>query len=288
MATTTKPFLDGLTFGEGPRWREGRLWYSDFFTTTVWSATPDGTAARPEMRVDGHPSGIGWLPDGRLLAVSMTGRSVLRREPGGMTTTHADLRPFVTQRANDMLVHPDGHAYVGHFGFDLEAFFDGVASPEPATLLRVARDGRVEVAAEGLKFPNGMALIGSTLVVAETFGMRLSAFDVADGGELTHRRVWATVEGCFPDGICADDAGAVWVANGAAPECLRVAEGGRVLERVVTTQACFACVLGGEDGRTLFCFTAPTSRAGPRSRSHEARVEVAAVAVPAVARTVEA
>jgi sugar lactone lactonase YvrE len=302
--TAARPFLDGLTFGEGPRWRDGRLWFSDFFTTSVRSVAPadasgDGAAPpaprhrsgpdaalplaglrRHEMTVAGRPSGIGWLPDGRLLAVSMTTRALVRREPDGTSARHADLAPFAPHSANDLLVHPDGYAYVGHFGFDLEAFFEGRARPEPASLLRVALDGSVAVAADDLWFPNGMALIGSTLVVAETFGGRLSAFEVGTEGRLSHRRVWANLDGRHPDGLCADAEGAVWVADAGGPECLRVGEGGRILGRVTTSQPCYACALGGAERTVLFCLTAPTSRAGARAAARDGRIEVARVPVP--------
>lgn len=299
-----RPLLDGLTFAEGPRWHDGRLWFSDFFTTSVWSFSPGaGRGAAPpapvpqaatprrrpsdtgatgppadprlrhEMTVVGSPSGLGWLPDGRLLSVSMRRRLLARREPDGTVARHADLAPFARHSANDLLVHADGHAYVGQFGFDVEAFFDGRARPRPTTLLLVTAAGAVSVAAEDLWFPNGMALVGTTLVVAETFGERLSGFDVGPGGRLSGRRVWASLRGCYPDGICADAEGAVWVADAGAPRCLRVGEGGRILGRVSTSQPCFACVLGGEDGRTLFCLTAPTSRAAARAAARDGRVE---------------
>lgn len=277
--TTTTPFLDGLTFGEGPRWHGGRLWFSDFFSHSVRSVGADGKGLRREAEIHGQPSGLGWLPDGRLLVVSMRDRQILRRETGGSLTTHADLRDLVAVSLNDMLVLEDGTAFAGHFGFDLDAFFEGKADPAPASLFKVAPDGSVEVAASDLSFPNGMALFGTTLVVAETFGLRLSAFDVGPDGTLTGRRTWAPLEATFPDGICGDAEGAIWVANATAPECIRVAEGGEVLERVVTSQPCFACALGGEDRCTLFCCTAPTSRSDQLTGTCLARIETATVRI---------
>lgn len=288
--TTAEIFLEGLTFGEGPRWHDGRLWYSDFFSHAVRSVGPAGGAVRLEAEVPGRPSGLGWLPDGRLLVVSMQDRTVLRREADGTLVTHAELGDLVPTSANDMLVLADGTAFVSHFGFDLDAFFDGEAEPAPASLLRVDRDGTVTIAAADLSFPNGMVLFGTTLVVAETFGLRLTAFDVGSAGELTGRREWAalgatssdaTSRGAVsPDGICGDAEGAIWVANATAPECVRVREGGEVLDRVVTSQPCFACALGGSDRRSLFCCTAPTSRSDRLIGRHLARIEVATVAVP--------
>lgn len=277
---TTRTFLDGLTFGEGPRWRDGRLWYSDFFSHAVYSVGVDAAEPRREAEVPGRPSGLGWLPDGRLLVVSMQDRKILRREDDGTLAVHADLSDLAPISANDMLVTPGGTAFVGHFGFDLDAFFEGKATPAPASLLRIDPDGAVEVAAADLSFPNGMVLFGETLIVAETFGLRLTAFDLSADGDLAGRREWAPLGPVFPDGICGDAQGAIWVANATGPECVRVAEGGEVLERVVTSQPCFACALGGEDRRTLFCCTAPTSRADQLIGEHFGRIEVASVSVP--------
>ena len=283
---TTTPFLDGLAFGEAPRWREGRLWYSDFFAHAVFSVGDDGAAPTHELAVPGRPSGLGWLPTGDLLVVSMTGHEVLRRTSEGSVVRHADLRARSGPGdANDMPVLRDGTAFVGPFAFALPAFFRTRPQPAPPSLLRVDVDGSVHLAAADMHFPNGMALLGTTLVVAETFAMRLSAFDVGDDRSLRARREWAALEGCSPDGICADEEGAVWVANAIASECLRVESGGRVLERVVTSQPCFACALGGKDGRTLYCCTAPSSDADLVAPRRAGRIEAAAVAVPGDGRS---
>lgn len=276
--------MEGLTFGEGPRSHDGRLWYSDFFNHTVCSVavTANGTAgpSKVEAVVPGRPSGLGWLPDGRLLVVSMLDRRVLCRERDGTLSTHADLAPFAAHDANDMVVDGTGRAYVGHFGFDLLAFFQRRAPAAAASLLRVEPDGTVAEAAGDLAFPNGMVRFGQTLVVAETFGSRLTAFTVQPDGTLTGRRNWAELAGCAPDGICGDAEGAIWVANARAPECLRVAEGGAVRARVRTSQPCFACALGGEDRPTLWCCTAPTSRADELEGRTAGRIEAARVSVP--------
>ncbi len=279
MTTTT--LVERLSFAESPRWRGGRLWFSDFYAGAVFSVAPDGGSTSLELEVPGRPSGLGWLPTDDLLAVSMTDHVVVRKSPGRQAARHADLRPLCGPGdANDMLVLEDGSAFVGQFGFDLQEFFRGRVAPSLTGLLRVDPEGSVHVAATEMSFPNGMALIGTTLVVAETFARRLSAFDVGDDRRLRHRREWAALEGCFPDGICADTEGAIWVANALAPECLRIGEGGRVLERVVTSQPCFACALGGDDGRTLFCCTAPTSDAELVAGRRDGRIEAASVAVP--------
>lgn len=282
ISITTATLLDGLTFGEAPRWHDGRLWYSDFFSHNVFSVQADGTGLRREMTVPGQPSGLGWLPDGRLLCVSMRDHAVVRREPTGEVSLHASLEPWVSFHANDMVVDASGRAYVGNFGFDLEAFLAGEGAVCDTALVRVDADGSVHVAAEHLTFPNGMALAadGRTLVVAETFASRLSAFDVHPDGSLTGARVWAPLERCAPDGICGDAKGALWVANARAPECRRVAEGGATLTVVETSQPCFACALGGDDRRTLFCMTAPTSEPRKLAGRRLGLIEVARVSVP--------
>lgn len=272
-------FLEGLTFGEGPRWHDGRLWYSDFYSHAVWSVADDGAPPRREVEVDDQPSGLGWLPDGRLLVVSMHDRRVLRVEADRSLSVHADLGHPGAGRANDMVVDGRGRAYVGSFGFDLEAYFDGTEAPRPTVLLRVDPDGSVHAAAGDLSFPNGMVLFpattghDATLVVAETFAGRLTAFDIDEGGDLHNRRQWTRLRGCSPDGICGDVEGAIWVANARAPECLRVRQGGQVLDRVATSQPCFACALGGEDRRTLYCMTAPDSRGRDRVGTQLGRIE---------------
>lgn len=275
-----EPFLDGLHFGEAPRWHGGRLWYSDFFDESVFSVGPGGER-RQEVRVPGRPSGLGWLPDGRLLVVCMVERSVLRLEPGGELVPHGSLSPWATFHANDMVVDTRGRAYVGNFGFDLTAAYDGRATPCDTTLVRVDPDGTAHPAAPDLSFPNGSVVFpdGRTLVVAETVGGRLTAFDLAGDGTLSGRRAWAELPGRTPDGICLDEEGCIWAANALTPECLRVAEGGEIVDRVTTSQPCFACMLGDDDRRTLYCMTAPSSRESEVAARRAGRVERARVAV---------
>jgi sugar lactone lactonase YvrE len=274
-------FLEGLHFGEGPRWHDGRLWYSDFFDHAVYSVDELG-GRQLEAEVSGRPSGLGWLPDGRLLVVSMVDRQVLRREPDGSLVHHASLEPWATFHGNDMVVDDVGRAYVGNFGFDLYAFYGGKASPCTTSLVRIDPDGTASEAAPDLSFPNGTVLFpdGRTLVVAESLALRLTAFTVHDDGTLTDRREWAALDGCAPDGICLDADGAIWVANALGPECRRVAEGGEVLDRVATSQLCFACMLGGADRRTLYCITGPTSEEGPAAAERNGRIERCRVDVP--------
>ncbi len=281
---------EGLWFGECPRWHDGRLWYSDFYDHAVHALAPDGTDERV-LEVAGQPSGLGWLPDGRMLIVSMTDRRVLRREHDGAVVTHADLADLAGFHCNDMVVDAAGRAYVGNFGFDYEAVVRergaeglfGDPGPTPATLARVDPDGSVTAAADGLLFPNGAVLTpdGATLIIAETMAMRLTAFDVAPDGALGGRRVWADLGERFiaPDGICLDAEGAVWVANAIAPTLVRVVEGGGIADEVTFSQLCFACMLGGPDGRDLYAMTAPSSLATDAAQAPLGRIEMATVAV---------
>lgn len=268
----------GIYFGEGPRWHDGRLWYSDFFGRCVRAVTPDG---RDEMMlaIDGQPSGLGWLPDGQLVIVSMLDHRVLRRAEDGSTVVHADVSAFARHWSNDMLVDQAGRAYVGNFGFDFET-----EPPVPTSLTRVDPDGSIAEAASGLLFPNGMALSpdGATMIVAETFGARLTAFDVAPDGTLSNRRIWADLgeTGIYPDGICLDTVGAVWAAAATQPLCVRVRAGGEILEEARFSQNCFACALGGRDRRTLYAMTAPTAARAVASKAPRGRVEKTRVAVP--------
>lgn len=274
MLTT---LLDGLTFTEGPRWHDGRLWFSDFYTQRVLAATPEGRLDTI-LEIPERPSGLGWLPDGTLLVVSMLDRRLLRVE-GGKPRLHADLASIATGPCNDMAVDARGRAYVGNFGFDRHR---GEA-PRAAVLARVDPDGTVTRAAEGLEFPNGTVITpdGRTLVVAETMGQRLTAFDVAADGALTRRRVWAALDGVFPDGICLDAEGAIWVSDARGPDLLRVREGGAIERRFPTGPGrhAFACMLGGADRRTLYVCTCTGS--GPAvADKRDGRIETVRVDVP--------
>jgi sugar lactone lactonase YvrE len=281
----SEPFLSGLYFGECPRWHDGRLWFSDFFDGAVFSADEDG-GRRTEVAVPGEPAGLGWLPDGRLLIVNRRERSLWRREPDGRLVTHGTLTPWATFHGNDMVVSADGRAYVGNFGFDLDALFAGDRSVTvaPTSMIRVDPDGTSCEAAAGLDFPNGTVITpdGTTLIVGESMGGRLSAFDLGSDGSLSGRRVWAQLDGIFPDGCCLDAEGAIWVANAGGAECVRVAEGGRVLDRVATSQGCFACMLGGADRRTLYLVTAPSAASSQQPGERQGAIEQVQVDVPGV------
>ncbi len=288
--TQAKVLATGLTFGEGPRWHRGRLWFSDFYDHAVKSLDAAGNV-RIELQLDDQPSGLGWLPDGRLLVVAMHQRRLLRLDADGVRL-HADLGRVANYHANDMVVDGHGRAYVGNFGFNLDAALEerGVASVladhPTACLARVDMDGSVHVAAADLHFPNGCVVTpdGRTLLVAETLAMRLTAFDLGADGLLSGRRTWADVQGRAPDGICLDASGQVWIANAIAPECALIGPAGTIVATVETSQPCFACMLGGGDGRTLFMLTAPSSVAEVVSKSRQGRIEVARVETPHAGR----
>jgi sugar lactone lactonase YvrE len=275
-----EPWLDGFAFLEGPRWHDGRLWFSDMHARRVYAASEDG-GATAIARVPECPSGLGWLPDGRLLVVSMEDRKLLRREPDGRLVTHADLSAIATYHCNDMVVDAAGRAYVGNFGFDLHT----QQPPRPARLALVQPSGAASVAASDLEFPNGAVITsgGDTLIVGESFGRRLTAFDVDEQtGALSNRRVWAQLDGgALPDGICLDAEGAIWVASPMTREVLRVHEGGRVSQRISAGgRMAIACMLGGADRRTLFVLTSTSIDPDECRRTRSARIERTRVDVP--------
>jgi sugar lactone lactonase YvrE len=240
--------LDGGAFFESPRWHDGRWWVSDFFRRVVLAVDADGRTEEI-VRIDGMPSGLGWLPDGSLLVVSMRDRRVLRVRDGEVAI-HADLSELCDWHANDMVVAGDGRAYVGNFGFDL-----GAEEPRATALVCVEPDGTATRAADELLFPNGCVLTddGRTLVVGETWAGRLTEFDVGPGGALSNRRTFAVVPRTAPDGCTLDAEGCVWFADARSDRCLRVARGGEIRDIVAVPGGlrCFACMLGGDDGRTL-------------------------------------
>ena len=222
----------------------------------VLRVTSEGEV-EPVVEVPNDPSGLGWLPTGDLLVVSMTDRRIMRWN-GKRLSVHADLADLASFHCNDMVVGPTGRAYVGNFGFDLHAG----KKPRTAELICVEPDGTARVVADELAFPNGTVITpdGRTLILAETFASKLTAFDIADNGDLNNRRTWAELpQGAVPDGICLDSDGGVWSASPTSNECIRQLEGGEVTHRVAVSQGAFACMLGGDDGSTLFILTAPSS-----------------------------
>ena len=249
--------VDRVDFGEGPRWRDGALWYSDFYQRAIYRVTLDGERTAVFSDLDDRPSGLGWLPDGTLLAVFMTSRRLMCDGGDGTLVEHADLSDVAAWHCNDMVVDATGNAYVGNFGFDLEAR----AEFATADLALVRPDGSVSVAAEALAFPNGSVITpdGSTLIVGQTFGGDYVAFTIGDDGALTDRRQWAAIPGTAPDGCTLDAAGGIWFSDALGSAVIRVEEGGAVTDRVETPHPSFACLLGGDDGRTLFALCAPGS-----------------------------
>lgn len=281
MSDTTI-LLEGLYFGEGPRWHDGRLWFSDFYAHAVKSVDESG-AVRIELELDDQPSGLGWLPDGRLLVVAMKERAVKRLEATGLVL-HADISHLSAHLCNDMVVDAQGTAWVGNFGFDLDAQLKDrgvdVLSDHPVTnLVRVDVDGSAHLAAPDMHFPNGSVITpdGKTLIVAETLAGCLTAFTINADKILANRRVWALLPGVAPDGICLDKNGRVWVANALAPEVIHVAEGGKVVKRITTTQPCYACMLGGADGKTLFALTAASSDGAKSATAATGKIETVRV-----------
>lgn len=266
----SQPLLEGLAFPEGPRWHEGRLWFSDMHAHEI-VAVDAGGARETMLSWTGPVSGLGWLPDGRLLFVSMEDRKLMRREADGRVALHGDLSAIATWHANDMVVDAQGRAFVGNFGFPLHPT---MGTPAPATLARVDVDGSVHAAARDLMFPNGMVITpdGKTLIVGESFSGVLTAFDLADGA-LSGRRVWAKLpDGAVPDGCCLDAEGCVWVASPTTRDVLRIREGGDVLERISFEQQAIACMLGGDDGRTLFILTATDTDPENCAKNRTARI----------------
>ncbi|UCE85924.1 MAG: SMP-30/gluconolactonase/LRE family protein [Deltaproteobacteria bacterium] len=276
MHRETTVLLDGLAFPEGPRWRDGKLWFSDMHARAVMTVDATGSA-ETVVDVPGQPSGLGWLPDGRLLIVSMTDRRLLRLDPDGLAEV-ANLEALASFHCNDMVVDGGGCAYVGNFGFDLDAR----ETPKPAEIVRVTPEGDARIVADDLDFPNGSVITpdGRTLIVGESFGACLTAFDIEADGSLGGRRVWARLERAVPDGICLDAEGAIWVASPVSAEVLRVHEGGAVSDRVKVSTQAFACMLGGDDRRTLFVCTATTSRGDEARAQRAGRIETARVESP--------
>jgi sugar lactone lactonase YvrE len=289
---TFSTLLDGLSFTECPRWRDGRLYFSDRYTRRILAVSIDGSV-ETYARTDGMPAGIGFLPDGRLLICSMRDRKILRRERDGAIVEHADLSTLAPGYLNDMLVDAEGRTWVGNFGFDL---FGG----EPAcstVLISVACGGIPAIAARDLAFPNGTVLTPDrrTLIIAETMANRLTAFTVSNG-ELSGRRTWAAFGDpptttdvgkilaeavVAPDGICLDAEGTVWVADVLNRRVIRVTEGGAIVQELNTGELCaFACMLGGDDGCTLFVCAAPTFDETEAAANHRSSILMTRVTVP--------
>jgi len=242
----------GLALGESPRWHDDRLWFSDWAAHEVIAVDVEGNS-EVMVHVESFPFCIDWLPDGRLLIVSGREGLLLRREPDGSLVTHADLTGFSQHPWNEIVVGGRGNAYVNGINFEFPA-----GEFAPGIVALVSPDGTVRQVADGVAFPNGMAVTpdNSTLIVAESYGSKLTAFDIAADGALSNRRVWADLDDGVPDGICLDAEGAVWYGDVPNKRCVRVREGGEVLRTIDLDRGCFACMLGGVDRRTLFMMAA--------------------------------
>jgi len=274
-----RTIIRGLGYAEAPRWHDGKLWFVDFFSGQVLRSDLDGTY-EPVATVENMPGGLGFLPDGTPIVVSQRDFRLLRIYEDGSLQTYADLSDHAIGAANELFVDRQGRAYVGHHGFD---FFGG-GDPRPSSLLLVNPAGGVSVAADELIFPNGTVLTpdGGTLIVAESFANRLTAFDVGEDGLLSNRRVWAELGNHTPDGICVDAEGAVWAASPMTATFVRVREGGEVLNEIGTEEGrwAVACAFVGDDLDQLACITAATSLEDMPKGKSEAFIELAEVAVP--------
>jgi sugar lactone lactonase YvrE len=271
-----KTLLEGLVFPEGPRWHEGKLWFSDMHAHQVRSVDLDG-GAKDVVEVPTWPSGLGWLPDGALLIVSMTDRRLLRYASGQLQL-HADISELASFYCNDMVVDGRGRAYVGNFGFDL---FAGGAQ-KPAELVLVNPDGSARVAATGLDFPNGSVVTadGKTLIVGESLGHRLTAFHIEDDGSLVNQSIWAELGDAVPDGIALDAENGIWVASPLSRELLYVQQGGKISARIKCDSMPIACALGGPARDILFVLLADSINPDECRAKKSARIDIMEVAVP--------
>jgi sugar lactone lactonase YvrE len=252
ITTNTRVLLDGLAMVESPRWHDGRLWFPHWGTPEIIAVDLEGDARVVARGPSGLGHSIGWLPDGRLL---VTGERLTRHEPDGSVSVHVDLNPVAPHGCSEMTIDGRGNIYVNSIGFDFsgemaERVADRSMAPTGVIAL-ITPDGTTRKVAEGIAFPNGMVITpdNRTLIVSESFTGKLLAFDIAEDGTLSGRRVWA--EGVAPDGICLDAEGAIWTATWNR-ECVRVAEGGEILDRIELDRPCFATMLGGPDRCTLF------------------------------------
>jgi sugar lactone lactonase YvrE len=263
--TNPTVLLSGIALGESPRWHDGRLWFADWGAQELIAVDAAG-AGEVVTPVSSFPFSIDWLPDGRLLVVSAEDAKLLCQEPDGTLAEYVDLAVLSEKPWNEIVVDGRGNTYVNNIGFD---FPDGEVMP--GIIAVVTADGVVRQVADDVHFPNGMAVTpdNSTLIVAESYANRLTAFDIDTDGGLTNRRVWAALADGVPDGICIDADGAVWYADVPHHRCVRVRAGGEVLLTVDVDRGCFACMLGGHDGRTLFITAAgwpdAMNPAGPRT-----------------------
>ena len=285
MERKLETLMKGLTFGEGPRWHENKFYFSDFYSHKVYSLDLSGKH-EVIVEIPNQPSGLGWTPDGTMLIVSMKDRKLMSFKDGQLTE-RADLTELSGFHCNDMVVDIDGNAFIGNFGFNT---YDG-EEIKPTNLILVKPGEEPVLAADNLFFPNVTVITpdNKTLIVGETYAARLTAFDKSEDGSLSNRRIWADLkenaeEGTvpLPDGMCIDEEGAIWVASPSTAEVIRVHEGGMISERIPVQTNAFACMLGGEDRRTLFICTSNGSGVDPGAalREKSGKIEITQVDVP--------
>lgn len=257
MLLTTKILLKDLLWPESPRWHNNKLWFSDMDAHKVMTVDLNGYT-ETILEIQNRTSGLGWLPDGRLLVVSMEDCRILRLDPEGVKE-HANLSDVATLNCNDMVVDSKGGAYVGNMGFD---FFSPKPNFTPAEIILVTPEGDARIVADNMAFPNGMVITpdGKTLIVGETFAVRLTAFNIMEDGSLTDRRIWANLKTIAPDGICLDAEGAIWVPAPGRHRVVRILEGGKITHKVKVETDAYACMLGGPDRDILFIATSTAER----------------------------
>ncbi|MDP9164463.1 MAG: SMP-30/gluconolactonase/LRE family protein [Actinomycetota bacterium] len=269
----------GLKFPESSRWHQGALWFSDMLAGQVFRLDVESGHLEEVLAIDDQVSGLGWLPDGSLLVSCMLSRTVRRKAADGAVEVFADLSEWTAWPINDLVTDSTGQTYLGEFGYD---FYAG-APPRPGAVYRISAAGAVSLAAEGLHFPNGSVILPgtSTLVIAETWGAQLTAFDISPDGQLANRRVWARLPpGCTPDGICVDVDRAIWVSSILTGEFLRVEAGGAVIDKIdAGGRYAIDCVLGGADGKTLFLLTSDDPTHGKPGEA-SGRIEAVSTSVP--------
>lgn len=304
-----KKLIGGLYFGEGPRWHENKLWFSDFYSHKVMTLD-ENNSLETVCEVPNQPSGLGWLPNGDLLIVSMLDRKILRFSEGSISV-HADLSEYVAHKCNDMVVGRDGTAYVGNFGMG-----DAGESLNSTHLMIVKSDGTVLKGPDNLLFPNGTVITedGKNLIIGETLGAKLTSFDIEDNGELTNRKLWARTSPLFslliikflssmgfdlskvdfskysknlhvPDGICLDEKNGIWIASPTTKAVVRIEKGGNITDTINTPKGAFACMLGGKERKTLYVIISNSSdpeeaQASPEGEIHSIEVEIPGVGKP--------
>ena len=304
-----KKLTGGLYFGEGPRWHENKLWFSDFYSHKVMTLD-ENNSLETVCVVPSQPSGLGWLPNGDLLIVSMLDRKILKFSEGSISV-HADLSEYVAHKCNDMVVGRDGTAYVGNFGMG-----DAGESLNSTHLMIVKSDGTVLKGPDNLLFPNGTVITedGKKLIIAETLGAKLTSFDIEDNGELTNRKLWARTSPLFslliikflssmgfdlskvdfskysknlhvPDGICLDEKNGIWIASPTTKAVVRIEKGGNITDTINTPKGAFACMLGGKERKTLYVIISNSSdpeeaQASPEGEIHSIEVEIPGVGKP--------